>query len=186
MTILQRNDVPPPAVDWLKIEYDQIHQYGRTIFDTIQRLAQLTFVINPALAGAYYFVLFEKKGQIVESVGGGGFKIFLATVAVLGVIYNFGALNVYLGSHHCLESLLSRMREIDQFVNIQTHEHMEVTAPHSYRNYWGGNNPRSVFDSDFFTRCFLLFLAILWTTAFAIAMIKAPGTPLPQSSLLVD
>jgi hypothetical protein len=66
------------------------------------------------------------------------------------------------------------MKEIDELVNIQTHRLLEITAPHSYKSYWGNKNPRSVFNADYLTRIFLVLLAALWTAAFAIALLP-PG-----------
>src|SRR5437660_448244 len=122
--------------EWLKIEYDQVNQYGRSVYQSMQTLAQMTFVINPALAAGYYYLSFEKKAEIVANVGKPGFVAAVSAIAFLGVMYNIGALFVYLGSHKCLAGLLLRIREIDVAFNLKLHERLEVTAPHSYTPYW--------------------------------------------------
>jgi hypothetical protein len=165
-------DAMLPETEWLKIEYDQIHQYGRAIFDTIQRLAQMTFVINPALTTGYYFVLFQQKDNIIENIGIVGFTIALASISLLGAVYNAGAFDVYVRSHVCLEALLIRMREIDESVNMKTHQLVETTAPRSYKTYWGQRNTRPLLNADYLTRLFLAMLSLIWVGTLLFSAIK--------------
>src|SRR5262249_32426070 len=95
------------AEDLKKVEYEEIHRYGRAVYDTIFRLAQMTFVINPALAAGFYFVLFEKTEILKQAAW------FGIAIAIFGIIYNLGARGVYISSHAFLEKLLIRMRDID-------------------------------------------------------------------------
>jgi hypothetical protein len=179
-------DLTREPADWYKIEYDQINQYGRLLYQTIQTLAQMTFVINPALGATYYYVYFEKRSQIASTIGTGGFLLVAAAIAVLGIVYNSGAFAVYLNSHKCLEALLIRMREIDRLTKVmKLHKHIEKTAPSSYNAYWATaeHPPTKRFHSpgDFLSRAFLILLAFLWATILSISLAygwQSPAVPL--------
>jgi hypothetical protein len=164
---------PVADQDWFKIEYDQINQYGRTLYGTIQTLAQMTFVINPALGAACYYVDFAKDSQVIVSLGKSGFLV-AAAIPILGILYNLGALSVYKSSHKCLEALLIRMKEIDGCAKLKLHKAIEVTAPRSYTIYWGATK-RSYLDGDFLTRIFLTSLILLWAIILIASMMRRIG-----------
>src|SRR4051794_15776803 len=79
-----------PIDEWARLEYEEANRYGRTVYETIFRLAQMTFVINPALGAGFYYVFFEKKDKLFSEIG-----IVGVAVAVLGIVYNLGAYGVY-------------------------------------------------------------------------------------------
>jgi hypothetical protein len=151
---------------WTEIEYEEIHRYGRTVYETIFRLAQITFIINPSLAAALYFIFYEKRDQLHEI---GFFSIF---IAFIGLVYNVGAYGVYVCSHDFLERLLIRMREIDREFSIRLHEAVEITAPYSYRTYWP-DRLHSFWSSHTFTRIFLGLLIAGWICALIFSIVKS-------------
>jgi hypothetical protein len=157
----------PTTIDpeWPKIEYDQVNQYARSVYQSMQTLAQMTFVINPALGAGYYYVNFEKEDQILLNVGDFGLAALALAIAFLGFVYNVGALFVYIGSHKCLAALLSRIRQIDTTFSLKLHELLEVTAPEVYKFYWQPGSQKRYSAGDLVTRCFIWLLIILWVIA---------------------
>jgi hypothetical protein len=159
---------------WAQIEYEEIHRYGRTVYETIFRLMQATFVINPALAAGYYYVFYDKPDALHEMAP------FGLGVAVLGVVYNFGASRVYRSSHLFLEQLLIRMKEIDLNEGLKAYEAVQLTAPRSYVRYWQKHpghmwqkgNWRRFFSADRWTRLFLGLLMLGWLVAALFAIHK--------------
>jgi hypothetical protein len=139
---------------WLQSEYEQINQYGRTVYEGILRLAQVTFVINPALGIGYYYALFEKRELEIAIAG--------PAIALLGVIYNVGALGVYCGSHNFMEALLLRLRDIGRRVGTSIHTPLEAIVPFSYNKYWGKQPNWMRRDADYLTRIFLCLLIVFW------------------------
>src|SRR5438045_855637 len=82
----KESDEGNKASDWSQVEYAELNRYGRTVYETIFRLAQMTFVINPALCAGFYYVFFEKRETLVDRIG------FIALVIpFLGIVYNLGA-----------------------------------------------------------------------------------------------
>src|SRR5436853_2164203 len=43
------------------LEYEEMNRYGRTAYETIFRLAQMTFVLNPALGVGFYYVSSKRR-----------------------------------------------------------------------------------------------------------------------------
>jgi hypothetical protein len=163
------SSVPPDARaqqkdEWARLEYEEINRYGRTVYETIFRLAQMTFVINPALGAGFYYVFFEKRA-LLDEIGFVGLA-----VAILGMVYNLGAFGVYAQSHAFLEALLIRIRELDGTADTRLHIALEATAPYSYKRFWG-TRADSKFDSaDLLTKAFLLLLFIGWALASGYAL----------------
>lgn len=155
-------DVPEsaePNALWKRIEFEELQNCTRISIDTIHRLANMTFVINPALGVGYYYIYYEKRELPPGALNIAYIGIF---IALLGFLYNLGALTVYLGSHRSLQAILIRMREIETTVHTKIHKVLEVSAPHSYSKYWGKHNPRSRISGDYFTRGFLFSLSFTW------------------------
>jgi hypothetical protein len=159
---------------WTLIEYEEIHKYGRTVYETIFRLMQATFVINPALAVGYYYIYFDKPNIPLE-VAFAGFG-----VALLGVVYNYGASRVYRSSHKFLERLLIRMKEIDDREGLKTYEAVQLTAPPSYVDYWKKSQTgysvkgdwARYLSADRLTWLFLMFLMTAWAAGVLIAIFQ--------------
>jgi hypothetical protein len=158
---------------WTLIEYEEFHKYGRTVYETIFRLMQATFVINPALAVGYYYIYFDKP-NIPLTVAFAGFA-----VALLGVVYNYGASLVYESSHKFLEQLLIRMKEIDLREGLKTYEAVQLTAPPSYLDYWKKSETgsakgdwRGYLSADRLTWLFLMVLAAAWAAGGLIAIFQ--------------
>lgn len=162
---------------WLQLEYEQIHEYGRSVYETIFRLAQATFIINPALVAGYYYVFFDQHAhalKIQNSSATSSIDIGLvgAAFALLGFVYNCGALGVYWSSHTFLETLLIRMRVIDNEVGAKTHRLVQVTAPLSYLRYWGRRSYLLRATADGLTRFFLLSILTLWLALFVYTIVR--------------
>ncbi len=149
--------------DWSKIEYHQIHEYGRAVYSSFFNLAQMTFVINPALGIGLYYILYDKS--ISDDVYS---KAFYVAIIGIGLLYNLGALSAYRQSHVFLEKLLLRMRAIDQHKHIETYLSVELTAPASYREYKFGEIRTSKWIPRDKTEAFFFLLMGVWTAIFVV------------------
>ena len=161
------SSVPPDARaqqkdEWARLEYEEINRYGRTVYETIFRLAQMTFVINPALGAGFYYVFFEKRA-LLDEIGFVGLA-----VAILSMVYNLGAFGVYAQSHAFLEALLIRIRELDG--TADTRLHVALEAPYSYKRFWAARADSKFDSADLLTKAFLLLLFIGWALASGYAL----------------
>ena len=163
----------PDISSWTAMAYVEIHQYGRSTFDNIIRLAQMTFTINPALAVGYYYIAYDQNSISIAT----DIWIFAIPITILGFVYNIGAFFVYQGAHRLLESLLIQMRDLDIKYGGALHESIEVTAPPSYTKYWDRRPPmwQLILAGDGLTRIFLISLAIGWLGVLAHFVVRVFG-----------
>lgn len=163
--------------DWSRLEYEELNRYGRTVYETIFRLAQMTFVINPALGAGFYYVFFEKKEMLNKEGLFTDVGVAALAIALLGIVYNVGAYGVYVQSHAFLEALLLRIRSIDKQAGLRMHVALKATAPYSYRRFWGDAVGRRWISADRLTHVFMLVLATSWTMilTYAICRLALPA-----------
>ena len=155
--------------EWFKLEYEEVNRYGRTVYETIFRLAQMTFVVNPGLGAGFYYVFFEKRDFLSKQTLFDEIGVVGIAISILGVVYNLGAYGVYVQSHAFLEALLIRVRQLDELTESKLHVALEATAPYSYRRFWG-NRVEDKYDSaDMLTRAFLQFLFVSWAVTLSYA-----------------
>src|SRR5258708_35610368 len=83
-----------------KLEYAELNEYGRSVYESFYRLAQMSFVIHPALVSALYFFVVNREKDLRN------FQVFAILICILGMIYSLGAFRTYWQSHKFLESLL--------------------------------------------------------------------------------
>ena len=128
----------------------------------------MTFVLNPALALAYAYVLSDDHFL--------KFKIVAAPLAFLAVIYNVGAYTTYFILHKKLELLLRRLIEIEsvtggklqhyfrQSVPWPTIREMEKKLPQGIKL---GTGRGSFIDVHGCTKVFFAFVIAAWLVATA-------------------
>ena len=93
------------AEEWRKLEYEELNRYSRTIYETLFRLAQMTFVLNVGLGGGFSYVCQPTHFRDAFYFG--------AFITVLTWIYNLGAFCAYIYTHHFLTQVLFKMQRID-------------------------------------------------------------------------
>jgi len=91
--------------EWQKLEYEELNRYSRTIYETLFRLAQMTFVLNVGLGGGFSYVY--QSTHFRDSFYFGAF------ITILALIYNLGAFFAYIFTHHFLTEVLLKMKRID-------------------------------------------------------------------------
>src|SRR4051794_33280148 len=91
--------------NWLKTEYEELNRYGRTIYETLFRLAQMSFVLNGTLGYVFSYIYRPDNRRDMW--------LFGILVAFLGVIYNIGALCNFIWSMSLLRKLLNGIRSIE-------------------------------------------------------------------------
>ena len=145
------------AQDWARLEYEELNRYGRLVYETIFRLARMTFVINPGLCAAFYYIFFEKRGELGDKIG-----FFALAIPCLGFVYNLGAYGVYTQSHAFIQALLLRILAIDRRKNSELHVALKEAAPYSYKRFWREMDDKRYGFSDGLTRLFLHLIALGW------------------------
>src|SRR6266446_4412911 len=93
--------------DWQKAEYEELHRYGRTVYETFFRLAQMTFIFNGTLGTGFGYILIFKD-KFVNTLYFGLF------ISILGIVYKIGTVLAYYNSHKFLNALLGRINTLEE------------------------------------------------------------------------
>ena len=125
--------------------------------ERLPQIAQLTFLLNPSLGAGYAYTI-SNDHQLI---------LFAGFVALLGLIYNSGALMFYSFSMKVLTATLVRLTEIEQHTGGQLHKVFSDHWPHFYSKkagLWKTKNSQ-VASVDLLAKIFFVILICGWLAA---------------------
>lgn len=144
-----------------KLQFETILGLGKFMYDSIYKLGAMSFTLNGLLLGSVS-VLLPQAGKFAESL----YVFGIYTIAIVGLIYNVGALFSYFS----LVALSYKL--VAQFENIDHSLGMDVSA---CRSPWSDG-----FGSVamFFTILFFFSWIAVWTyLIFHIPVADPPSLP---------
>jgi hypothetical protein len=154
-------------------EFEQINEYLRNLYNNALRLAQLSMVVNPALAVAFGYVWVYLYGSRPPNTGRPLEIIvyLLGFISILGFFYNAGALAMYWGTVRTLKALLERLAVIEQAANNASRLHDVVSTANPARSRAESRRwkiVKLVISADIVTSGFFIILIAGWATVTAI------------------
>lgn len=143
---------------WTCIEYEELHRYGRTIYETFFRLAQMSFVLNGTLGAAFSYIYRKENQQDMWWFG-------LLTVS-LGIIYNIGALSNFIRSMSFLHKLLIGIKNIENRVGGDMYGILVTLLPLTFSKVTRRERVIAYFYSTHgLTVAFFILLVMVWAAA---------------------
>jgi hypothetical protein len=110
---------------WLQIEYQALLTSGASVNESFFKLAQMSFVLNPALAVAYAYVLSQTGFNTFDRVA--------ILIAIIALVYNTGAIATYFLLHRKLALLLARLIQIEDVSGTLLRYYFQQSCPPFYR-----------------------------------------------------
>lgn len=165
--------------EWRIVEYEQLHEYARNLYDNLLRLAQLSFVVNPVLSAAFAYVWLYIHGEVgtlsnastslVVPRPFGILIILLFFISLLGLFYNLGAYGMYSGTIKIYKAILERISKVEDATPTSMYQILIMGTPARYRKRKGFELALKFTGStDTLTRGFFFALSIGWIATMGI------------------
>lgn len=146
----------------LKYEHKEVLELGKFYYETIMKLAPMSFVFNGALLTALHYMAFSETNNALVTPFITHKYVFwgeIMLVGILGVIFNAGAACAYSSTMSVAGRLSQRFQALDQQLGLKISEcNSELASNLGKRTHW--------LTLVFFLAWILVWFAIVLFAAF--------------------